>query len=369
MKITNRLFEVPFEQINLNDEFFDSLRYSYSEFNIWFKKKAKEGRKANCVFYSDDKIVAFLSLKIEDENTSYLDDIDGFESGIKRLKISTFKIIKNSERRLGERFIQRIYKFACNEQINFIYLTLFNNENTLPLIKLLTDYGFYKYQNLNNRGEEVWIKVINYNTKNSPKVNYPLNLNGLDKNSKIYWLPIKNKYHNKLIGFDANSKKLDKEYYDDRASIYTIEKYYISCVGESKLSNLHSGDILLIYRMGEEGTQKGYSSIVTSYGVFENYEKLWNLSRDEFFNKIKNRTAYSEQELEEIYKSNQKYYLISFLFISPIYKHKSETSKQYWILQDLWNNGILHFPNGPRLFDLIETSSFLKLINDKKINW
>lgn len=116
MMITKILFEVPFKQINLNDEFFDSLRNSYHEFNVWFKKKAEEGRKANCVFYSNDKIIAFLSLKIEDENAKYLNDIPGFESGIKRLKISTFKIIKNSERRLGERFIQRIYKSAREEK-------------------------------------------------------------------------------------------------------------------------------------------------------------------------------------------------------------------------------------------------------------
>ncbi|MBQ6954734.1 MAG: hypothetical protein IJP83_01520 [Mycoplasma sp.] len=364
MKITKILFEVPFEQINLNDEFFDSLRNSYHEFNAWFKKKAEEGRKANCVVYSNDKIIAFLSLKIEDENTKYLKDIPSFESGIKRLKISTFKIIKNSERRLGERFIQRIYKSAMKEKIKFIYLTLFNNENTLPLVTLLTNYGFYRYQNLNNRGEEVWIKTIHFSTENSPKGNYPLNLDGLKNNSKVYWLPIENKYHNKLIGFDANSKKLDKGYYD-RASIYTIEKYYISFVSEYKLKNLHSGDILLIYRMGDKWTQKSYSSIVTSYGVFESYDKLWGLTKYEFFNKVKNRTAYSEQELEEIYKFNEKCYLISFLFISPIYKYKNETNKPYWKLKDLWDNKILDFPNGPRPFDIIKTSAFLKLLNDK----
>lgn len=362
MKITKILFEVPFEQINLNDEFFDSLRNSYHEFNDWFKKKAEDGRKANCVLYSNDKIIAFLSLKIEDENTKYIKDIPGFESGIKRLKISTFKIIKNSERRLGERFIQRIYKSARRKKIKFIYLTLFNNENTLPLVKLLTNYGFYRYQNLNNRGEEVWIKTIHFSAENSPKANYPLNLDGLNNNNKIYWLPIENKYHNKLIGFDANSKKLDKEYYD-RASIYTIEKYYISFVSEYKLKNLHSGDILLIYRMGDEGTQKSYSSIVTSYGVFESYEKLYDLKKDEFFNKIKNRTAYSEQELEGIYQTNKKCYLISFLFISPIYKYRSETNKQYWILKDLWDNKILDSKKGPRPFDPISIMDFKKLLN------
>ena len=92
----------------------------------------------------------------------------------------------------------------------------------MPLVKLLANYGFCKYQNLNNRGEEVWIKSIHFSTENLPKVNYPLNLDGLNNNNKIYSLPTKNKYHNKLIGFDANSKRLDKEYYD-RESIYTIE--------------------------------------------------------------------------------------------------------------------------------------------------
>ena len=119
----------------------------------------------------------------------------------------------------------------------------------------------------------------------------------------------------------------------------------------------------MIYRMGDYGTQKSYSSIVTSYGVFESYDKLWGLTKDEFFNKVKNRTAYSKQELEKIYQTNKECYLISFLFISPIYKHKNETNKQYWILKDLWDNKILDSKKGPRPFDTISIMNFKKLLN------
>ena len=68
------------------------------------------------------------------------------------------------------------------------------------------------------------------------------------------------------------------------------------------------------------------SMITTPYDAdvigFQEYTPFWEDSinryfcdKYEFFNKVKNRTAYSEQELEKIYKFNKKCYLISFLFI------------------------------------------------------
>ena len=55
-----------FKDINLSDTFFDSLKSDYSEFEEWFKKKARENKMA-FTLYENSNLMAFLYLKIEDE--------------------------------------------------------------------------------------------------------------------------------------------------------------------------------------------------------------------------------------------------------------------------------------------------------------
>ena len=55
-----------FRDINLNDNFFYSLKSDYAEFEKWYKNKALEDRTA-CVLYENSNLMAFLYLKIEDE--------------------------------------------------------------------------------------------------------------------------------------------------------------------------------------------------------------------------------------------------------------------------------------------------------------
>ncbi|MCC6178773.1 MAG: hypothetical protein IT305_25995 [Chloroflexi bacterium] len=59
-----------FGRVNVSDGFFDSFRLDYPGFDKWFNRKSEE---SVYVCRQDDKIVAFLYLKTEDEREPYHD--------------------------------------------------------------------------------------------------------------------------------------------------------------------------------------------------------------------------------------------------------------------------------------------------------
>lgn len=124
--------------LNLNDEFFNTLRQDYFEFDKWFSKKQLEERVAYITVTSQNKLSSFLMLKEENEQENYSD----FEIPLlpaKRLKISTFKV-SDTGKKIGEYFIKIIFDEAINSGIREIYVTTFENQKSL--IYLLKKYGF-----------------------------------------------------------------------------------------------------------------------------------------------------------------------------------------------------------------------------------
>jgi len=123
-----------FCDIDLTNQFFNSLRADYEGFDIWFKSKS-----ANTAFVSYNELGemdGFLYLKIEDE--AILDTTPTFEPKL-RAKLGTFKIDAHGTK-LGERFIRLMFQFAMKNSLKEIYVTIFDKH--LGLIKLLTRYGF-----------------------------------------------------------------------------------------------------------------------------------------------------------------------------------------------------------------------------------
>ena len=119
-----------FRDINLNDNFFYSLKSDYAEFEKWYKNKALEDSAA-FVLYENSNLMAFLYLKIEDETD---DNIFPIFSKKRRLKVGTFKIDAHGTK-LGERFIKKIFDIAIDKKVDEIYVTIF--EKHLGLLNLL----------------------------------------------------------------------------------------------------------------------------------------------------------------------------------------------------------------------------------------
>lgn len=91
-----------FQDINLNDNFFDSLRDDYNGFDDWFVGK---GSQDAYVQYNDDNCIeGFLYLKKEE---GLLNDIQPAICANRILKVGTFKINAHGTR-LGEQFVKII---------------------------------------------------------------------------------------------------------------------------------------------------------------------------------------------------------------------------------------------------------------------
>lgn len=95
-----------FNEIDLSDSFFESLKSDYPGFEDWFRKKDTE---EVLVQYADEGLQAFLYLK--DESGLTPEGINPPLPAKKWLKVGTFKIDAHRTR-LGERFIKKIMDFA-----------------------------------------------------------------------------------------------------------------------------------------------------------------------------------------------------------------------------------------------------------------
>lgn len=127
-----------FGNLDITDEFFNSLREDYSDFNEWFNRKSDE---IAYVCMLEKKVLAFLYMKVETEKESYSDITPIFKPN-KRLKIGTFKVKLNGYI-LGERFLKIIFDNALHQSVKEIYVTIFpKRPEQERLIQLLTDFGF-----------------------------------------------------------------------------------------------------------------------------------------------------------------------------------------------------------------------------------
>ncbi|MGH8626326.1 MAG: N-acetyltransferase, partial [Gammaproteobacteria bacterium] len=114
--MTANLHYQRFEDIDLSDMFFDSLKNDYKEFSSWFKKK---GAEHAYTFSADGKALdGFLYLKKE---TGEIADVDPALPARQRLKIGTFKINPHGTR-LGERFMKKVFDHAMAEKVSEIYV-------------------------------------------------------------------------------------------------------------------------------------------------------------------------------------------------------------------------------------------------------
>ncbi len=146
-----------FGNINFQDTFFDSFKSDYPGFEAWFQKKADE--KAYITVNNDNGLLlSFLYLKREDRNEPYA-DIEPVFRPKKRLKIGTFKVLSNGFR-LGERFLRVVFDNALANQVDEIYVTIFDrNDEQRRLISLLAAWGFI-YWGLKNGTEARCIRGI-----------------------------------------------------------------------------------------------------------------------------------------------------------------------------------------------------------------
>ena len=324
--------------LDLEEEFFTSLRKDYFKFDDWFEKKQREGCKAYITRMKNNKLGAFLMLKEEDKNEDYSSFKTPFNPG-NRMKVSTFKV-SDTGKKIGECFIKIMINEALRKKIDEIYVTTFERQEAL--ICLLEQYGFkyYTYKittKSDNSTEKELIYVKNLKNKNS----YPY-IKVINQN--IFIVPVQPRYH-KLL-FEEAEKEFQISINDTlgkNTSSNAIRKAFIS---NSKIKDIKEGDILLFYASHDK-------KAITTLGVVDTTWNKFN-SLDEIFNIVSKRTAYNKNELYQVSRLDSlvimfKHYIT---FNNPI------TDKF------LYNNRILNGP--PQSIGRITKENFRKIVMEGK---
>lgn len=210
------------------------------------------------------------------------------------MKIGTLKVTGNGYK-IGERFLKTIFDNAIQYKVEEIYVTLFTKRpEQEQLIEMLEEWGFVYHglKTTKNGEERVYVrsfgKKLLKNIQN-PKLTFPFFSRETDK----YIIKIEPQYHTELFPDSINTKEDKTKYTENEPHRNRISKVYVS---HSQDRQLKSGDLLIIYRMGETSPKK-YSSTITSICIVENIQNNFS-SFEEFFNACNRKTMISREDLK-----------------------------------------------------------------------
>ncbi|TAJ13859.1 hypothetical protein DMA11_07575 [Marinilabiliaceae bacterium JC017] len=342
-----------FGNVKLEDEFFDSFKQDYSEFENWFKKKSDE---VSYICYADEEIGAFLYVKIENEDEQYSTIEPVFEPK-KRLKVGTFKVTSTGYK-LGERFLKIIFDNALVNQVDEVYVTIFEKrDEQIRLIRLLEDWGF-KYwgtSTTQNGVEQVLVRDFSKEVNGEyPKLTYPY----ISRNNRIFLVPIYPNYHTELLPDSVLNNESPQNFVENEPHRNAIQKVYVS---RSYNRSVSRGDLILFYRTG------GYhKSVVTTIGLVESvYNNIQ--SEQKFIELCRKRSVFDDKELKRHWQykfSNGKWvapFIVNFLYIYTFPKRLN--------LAKLIELGVIPDVNSaPRGFEEISKEKFEIIIRESGTN-
>lgn len=314
-----------FSAIDLSDEFFYSLKADYPDFDAWFKKKGDAGEVAYVQRDEENRVQAFLYLKIEDEA---IEDVTPAMPAKRRLKIGTFKV-NGHNTRVGERFFKKAFDYAIANKVEEIYVTIFDRTVQKPLIEKIKTFGFVEK---GRKGEElVFVKSLHVDWLDVEK-DYPLiHRHGRKK----YVLGIYPKFHS-LIFPDSS---VIGERYDAMADVShanSIHKVYVSFIPKTAL--LKRGDIVLTYRTTDIPGRAWFRSVITSICVVEDVKTRSNFATlDDFLRYAKGYSLFSEAQLREYYR-NPKMVIIKMTYNLPLTKRLNNATliTEIHVSPDYW---------------------------------
>ena len=290
---------IKFGDVDINDPFFDSLKESYKEFSSWFRRKADEC--AYVMYDEDGGVQGFLYVKIE---SGKITDIDPPLNTRKCLKVGTFKVDSHGTR-VGERFVKKIFDIALVSNLHCCYVTVFKQHERL--IEVLKRYGFVKYgKKVTVNGEEgVYVKDFSRMTGDIV-LDYPV----VDARKNNKWLlAVRPVWHTRLFP-DSILRTESSSIVEDLSCTNSIHKVYIAWMRDLHL--LNPGDVIVVYRMKEDGRPAEYSAVATSLCVLQEIKRGSSFSGvEEYVEYCRRYSVFTEEELRNLYrdKKSQMYVL------------------------------------------------------------
>lgn len=336
--------KLKFGRINLNDNFFTSLKEDYDGFDKWFIKKLDEEAYIT-VNSNNGLLLSFLYLKVEKKDENYSNITPALPSK-KRLKVGTFKVINNGFR-LGERFMKIIFDNALKNKVDEIYVTIFDKrDEQRRLIDLLEQWGFVLWGKKNE--ELVYIRDFNRRTdENNLKRHYPY----ISRNKNFFIVPIYPDYHTELLPDSILNTESPEEFIEDFPHRNGINKVYVSRALEP---HPRIGDILVFYRTG--GYYKG---VVSTIGVAQEAKYDFK-NEDDFVIYCRKSSVFPEEKLREMWNySRSKPFVLRFLYIYS-FPHRINMKE----LIDL--NVLSGINDAPRGFKQITKEQFNNLLRATK---
>lgn len=341
-----------FGNVDIADPFFDSFREDYPEFDSWFNRKSEE----SAYLCTDDagRVIAFLYLKVEDANEDYSDISPEFQPE-RRLKIGTFKVVSNGYK-LGERFIKIVFDNAIIQNVESIYVTVYENGDKTRLVELLRDWGFVRFgQKENSKGlEAVYCRPCtpeHARQAKTPRLSYPY----AKGSNKKFLVPIYPEYHTELFPDSILRTESPDDFVESTPNRNAISKVYISRSIERGLS---PGDILVFYRTASGGSA-WYTSVATTLGVVQSI--ITDVSSEEHFLALcRKRSVFSDEELREHWNYNPRSrpFVVNFLYLYSFPKRMNRKA--------LVETGVLG-QDPPRGFVPLSDEQFEKLLGGSHV--
>jgi hypothetical protein len=330
----DNLSYVNFYNINLNDNFFNSLKNDYQEFPTWFTNKVQQGEGAYLLTNDEGNIEGFMYLKNE---IGEVNDINPSLPNGNHLKVGTFKFESKGTRR-GERFLKKIFDVAIGWNVDDIYVTVFEEHGYL--IKLFGDYGFvHKSTKDTPNGQElVLVRNLRTFTGDSLK-DFPF-LHTQNRNKFLLGIyPI---FHSRMLP-DSILNNESHDIIQDVSHTNSIHKIYIC--GMHGVTEFKPGDIIVIYRTKDNKGPAYYRSVVTSVCVFEEYLNVNQFTTcDSFIQHCRSYSIFSDHDLRIIYNQKKYTHILKFTYNTALTKRLTQgclidtvglDPEEYWGVRNL----------------------------------
>jgi ribosomal protein S18 acetylase RimI-like enzyme len=279
----------------IKNEFFDSLRNEYLNFNQWYIKCKSEHRQAWAVVNThktikqEDYIYALCIYNIQ-QNTIIADDNNRIFDKI--LKLCTFKVAERGRgAKLGERLLYTAFKYAVESNLDYIYVTVRSQEHE-ELVNLFNEYGFNYFGKY--RDDDVYLKDM-------ATMQYPNYLN--TEAIKKFIVPILPKYHGNLFPDLREINLLTPDPHSYMSCSNSIKKAYLC---HSNIKKIREGDLLFFYRTKDRKN-------IQCMGIVE----LAIISQDfnQIFSLVSKRTVYMKDEIEKMIEKPTLLILFKYLNI------------------------------------------------------
>ena len=321
--------------IDLDNNLFSSLKCDYGEFEHWYKKVSREGRKA-WICRDDAGKVGAVCIYKEENSPIVTDNNNALPGGV--LKLCTFKVgERNRGKKIGELFLKAAFRYASLNKCEYIYLTM-NPIKQSYLEDLCIDFGFNYFGQYKN--DKVYVKshpirpvhndgcsTIEYHRLYFPHFR-------CDRDVKQYLIPIKPQFHEMLFPDNQAQASLPFQMHMGNA----IKLAYLC---HSRIQHMKPGDILLFYRSHDLKS-------ITSIGIVEIAQHFQDVNK--IIQLVSKRTVYSYSAINLIAKVK------TLVILFRLAQHLIEPIPFRWLLdQEIVNGNIQSIRS-------ISNDSFAKII-------